>query len=72
MYPILNWAGVGLYENFDSGIESNACPILRCNAEILVRNAVVIGLAGGAAGGCWAARLIGATTVRIAKSDSFI
>src|SRR6267142_1982711 len=35
-------------------MESKACAMLRCIAEILVRNEVVIGLAGGAAGGCWA------------------
>src|SRR4051812_39056744 len=46
--------------------------MLRCIAEILLRNAVVIGLAGGVAGGCCAARAIGATSARIAKRDSLI
>src|SRR4051812_5062361 len=72
MKPMLSCAGVGLYANLDSGIESNACAMLRCSAEILLRKAVVTGLAAGAAGGCWAARAIGATSATIAKRDSLI
>src|SRR3954463_8945713 len=72
MYPTLSCAGVGLYANFDSGIESNACAMLRCIAAIRLRNAVVMGLAGGVADGCWAARAIGATSASIAKRVSLI
>src|SRR3954447_2661224 len=72
MYPTLSCAGVGLYANFDSGIESNACAMLRCIAAIRLRNAVVMGLAGGVADGGWAARAIGATSASIAKRDSLI
>src|SRR5690242_13223575 len=53
-------------------MESNACAMLRCNPAILVRNAVVTGLAGGAAGGCWAASAIGARRATIANRDGFM
>src|SRR5215475_8816227 len=72
MKPMESCAGVGLYENLDSGIESNACAMLRCSPIVRPLNAVVIGFAGGPAGVCWAARATGSASVRIAAWNVFM
>src|SRR5881275_2946209 len=46
--------------------------MLRCNAEILLRNVVAMGLADAAPGGFWAASATGARAAKIARCESFI
>ena len=47
-------------------MESNACAMLRCKPSVRWRKAVVIGFAGGAPDGCWAARSVGSANANIA------
>src|SRR4051812_6351498 len=52
-------------------MESNACARLRWRPKVRPRNAVIIGLAGAPAEGCWARRGIVRTNARIAACEIF-
>lgn len=78
MKPMLSCAGVGLYPNFASGMESNACAMFRCSPVIRALNAAVIGLAtgagagGGGGAGCCAASNAGNDRAIVTLVKDFI
>src|SRR5262245_25650361 len=68
MYPIVSWAGVGLYPKMLSGIESNAWARRCWNVIVRCFMTAVIGFAGG----CWALSVMGKATAASTEHENLM